>query len=152
MKRIELTQNRVALVDDQDYAVLSQARWYAQKVAGSDLYYAKRKVGGRIVAMHTFLLGATSGHIDHIDGNGLNNQRNNLRMATPSQNGGNRKVNANNTTGFKGVCYLSKRNRYAAQIAGKTLGYFRTAKEAAQAYNAAAVSRYGDFAKLNTVE
>src|SRR5271157_1434079 len=102
--------------------------------------------------MHRFVLDVYS-PVDHRDGNGLNNQRRNLRKATKSQNGQNRDKQANNTSGFKGVSWHSASNRWVAQITidkkRTHLGLFVDKEKAACAYNKAAKLHYGSFAKLN---
>lgn len=87
--------------------------------------------------------------VDHIDGNGLNNQRSNLRLCTASQNTINRNIPRNNTTGVKGVVLRKSKNRYMAQIgvSGKViyLGMFKTLHEAAGARKLAEIKYHGDF-------
>ncbi len=104
--------------------------------------------------MHRLLIKIPNGfQIDHIDGNGLNNQKLNLRIATASQNQINRGKQKNNTSGFKGVFGRKDKNKWRAQIKfhGKTkhLGYADDKIEAARIYNKAAVERFGEFARLN---
>jgi hypothetical protein len=91
--------------------------------------------------------------IDHINGNRLDNRISNLRAATSSQNGRNRKVNSNNTSGFKGVYYHKKARKWTAQIKshGRShyLGYFDTPELAHMAYGKAAAELHGDFARAS---
>ena len=91
-------------------------------------------------------------HVDHIDGDGFNNRFDNLRLATRSQNQGNRRINRNNTTGIKGVIYVAPRKKWWAtiRVGGRVrhLGYFATAQEAAEARNRSAVEHFGNFAKV----
>lgn len=93
----------------------------------------------------------TSERVDHKDGNPLNNQRSNLRLATASQNSANRAKAKNNTTGYKGV-YRHKNNWWRAiiQVQGEAihLGLFRTPEEAHEAYKQAAVKYFGEFARF----
>ena len=88
--------------------------------------------------------------------NPSNNSWNNLRQANKSENNINRKIQANNTTGYKGVSYRKDRNKYQARIFKDnikySLGCFKTAKEAALAYNAKAIELHGEFATLNVIE
>jgi hypothetical protein len=85
--------------------------------------------------------------------NGLDNRRSNLRPATPSQNSGNARRPSDNTSGFKGVTFYGRTGRWRAYIGGhlrqRHLGYFRTAEEAARAYDEAAIDTWGEFAHLN---
>lgn len=155
MKEIPLTRGKTALVDDDDYEELSQHKWYAMTSRG--LWYAVRRIGNNSsVLMHRIILGVPTGVLtDHRDGNGLNNQKYNLRRADHSLNALNRSSQANNTTGFKGVNLRTggRRKPYRAtiQIGGKFtyIGSYVTAEEAAHAYDAVARELHGEFACLN---
>jgi hypothetical protein len=151
MKTIPLTQGKVALVDDQDYAALVAHKWYATKRYGG-IWYAARQENKRRMYMHRELLRLGPGEwADHIDRDGLNNQRANLRHITPQQNLCNKRIYRNNKTGFRGVA--KKGDRFRAQITafGRThyLGYYGTVEEAARAYDEHARRFFGDFAQLN---
>jgi hypothetical protein len=153
MARIWLRNaGRWAKVDDELFAVLSGYSWFLRP----DGYVAANvyKNGKRaIVKMHHIVLRTLPGvEVDHINGNRRDNRRENLRLASKSQNQANRKLNKNSTTGYKGVSF--DKGKYRASIGGKPreyLGSFDTAQEAAIAYNAAAQARYGAFAGLNLV-
>ena len=94
--------------------------------------------------------------IDHIDGNRSNNNLDNLRFCSYSQNGGNRKKQENTSSDFKGVCWQKKGNTWGAYIkingSQKHLGFFNDEREAARAYNRAAEEHFREFAKLNIIE
>lgn len=98
--------------------------------------------------------------IDHINGDGLDNRKQNLRICTKSENACNRGIDRDNTSGYKGVCYISNKTkrvkRWIAQIAINKkhicIGYFHTKEEAAIAYNEAATKYHGEFAKLNIIK
>lgn len=157
MKRIKLTQGKVAIIDNEDYHLIAGYKWAAMKCRGGGNYYARtwsHDKPRKVLLMHRLIFGAQAGQqCDHKDRNGLNNRRQNLRIATPSQNGANRKVP--NKTGWQGV-YRSNRNlkrRFTARVKVngkmKHLGYFATAKDAARARDKAAFEAFGEFARLN---
>lgn len=152
MKKIILNTGKEVMVDDADWPMLSGRNWYEQppKREGNTPY-AHIHVRGRNVLMHRFLLGAEAPDVvvDHIDGNGLNNQRSNLRLANRREN----RFNSRKQSGFKGV-YRRGNERYEAAVNhGKweSLGYFDTPEEAAQAYNEKIKGIAGEFASLNEV-
>lgn len=140
------------LVDDGDLeSVLSAGPWRVQKSYRN--LYAYARVEGRRVLLHRFLLKpAQSVDIDHINANGLDNRRENLRETTDSFNQGNRRLNANSTSGFKGVSWHESANGWVAriQVSGvrRHLGVFHTAEEAHAAYCRAAVLVFGEFARF----
>lgn len=161
MKTIVANRGRVILVDDADFVFVSQYNWTTVKYKHT--FYAIRNIfrGHKVIRhvfMHRELLGLHPGDgvkIDHEDGNGLNNQRYNLRHATGTQNNANRRKGTGTTSRFKGV-YLDKRRRtWQAEIKigrrKQYLGSFSDETQAALAYNAAAKQLFGDFAKLNHV-
>lgn len=156
MKRIKVTQNRYALVDDEDFEYLSQFKWYASKQGNT--FYAHRdsrnrkRDKGTIICMHREIMNSPKDLVDHIDGNGLNNQKKNLRTCTRSQNSMNQKAHRDSTSKLKGVTFDKSRNKYAAQINfnGKKiyLGRFSVKEKAYQAYCEACVKYHGEFAKV----
>jgi hypothetical protein len=160
MKEIPLTKGQVAMVDDEDFAELSKTGWQAQWIPKARCFYAIRHVrtGKKRtrIYMHRQIMQARPGEkIDHrVPAETLNNQRGNLRNATTAENGYNRRVGINNTSGFKGVC--RGRGRWTARIKaeGKRLfiGVFSAAEEAARAYDASARKLHGEFARLNFPE
>jgi hypothetical protein len=143
-------------MDDEDYEALSALKWYAEVVPGRNAVYARKNIykgsdGWGILRMHTVLTGWPI--VDHIDGNGLNNQRANLRAATKSQNSRNVAVRSDNTSGFKGVSWDKVARKWRAYISvdrkRKFLGYYTDPAEAALAYDRAALAASGEFAWLN---
>ena len=156
MRKIELVNNRgVALVDADDFEKLSLHRWYLHPKG-----CACRHDHKRMVLMHRHILGINDPKIkvDHANHNPLDNQKNNLRPCTQSQNRMNSVKPINNISGYKGVClngHTIRKRPWQAQIKalGKIiyLGYFATAKEAARAYNHAAQEYFGEFACLNKI-
>lgn len=158
MKKIPLTQGKFTLVDDADYVWLSQWKWYALKDHNRNRWYAVHKLNGKTVYMHRLILGIKDGHrIDHQDGGGLDNRRQNLRVATQRQNLQNRGRQWNNTSGFKGVSpsfrsyRLRKPWRVRIKAGGKHhfIGRYASKEEAARAYDVAALRFFGKFARLN---
>jgi len=144
MKTIPLTRGKVALVDDEDYERLSKFKWFARKSKHG--WYASRHV-----SMHQELV--TARVVDHRDGDGLNNQRSNLRAATREQNARSRRKRSKLTSRFKGVSWAADRKKWRAQIMAngksKMLGSFEREAEAAAAYDAAARIYFRDFALTN---
>jgi hypothetical protein len=161
MIEIPLTRGKVAKIDDQDFHLIGRFKWHVRS-APRTLYAVRGlpTVGAgtrKKVSMHSAIFGAVPvGFVcDHIDGDGLNNQRANLRIATPRLNNVNRfmpKLGAVSATKFRGV---RKRGRkFLARIKDGGawafgLGTFFTPEEAAYAYDLAAARRFGEFAVLN---
>lgn len=147
----------VALVDDADFEMLSEYSWGIQRSGGGKLYAitVKRSGATRIrKRMHLLVFGITDKEVDHRDGNGLNNQRDNLRPANRSQQCFNQLKNkAARTSRFKGVSWNSAREQWVAQIqVGRShpwLGRFEDEKMAAMVYDQAALKYFGEFAKIN---
>ena len=158
MRKIPLSQGKFALVDDEDFEHLSQWNWCIGK-CGSKLYAKRgRKLCDPLgypssILMHRILL--DTDRVDHIDGDGLNNQKLNLRHCTVSQNAWNTGMFKTNTSGYKGVFWHKKSQKWRAQIScqGKTkhLGYFHNKVEAAKCYDEAALRLHGEFAQTNEI-
>lgn len=159
MKRIKLTHSKFALVNNEDYKYLNQWKWRALK--GYTTFYAARH-GGIVNGKHTTIymhrmIAERIGikNPDHIDTDGLNNQRSNLREATRGQQQANRNRFKNNTSGYKGVSWHKKTQKWMVRISINKkhifLGYFDDIKGAARAYNEAALKYFGEFAVLNEV-
>lgn len=149
MKKIALTQGKYALVDDADFEELNQYKWHYS--GGYARRNAKVVDGKREIAqMHRFILQTPDGFdTDHIDHNGLNNQRANLRVATRSQNQMNKGITKSNKSGLKGVSWHKTNKQWQAQInvRGKNihLGIFRTKEKAYEAYCNACEEHHGEF-------
>ena len=155
-KKIPLTQGKFAIVDDEDYERVNQYKWCAFKSAYG-VYYAMRFENKKNIPMHRFILGLGDKKIlvDHIDCDGLNNTKSNLRESTHAQNGRNRGKQANNTSGYKGVFWNKGAKKWipAIRVDKKmiALGCFDCKIEAAKAYNEAAIKYHGEFARLNEI-
>lgn len=153
--RIPLTRGMYALVDDDDTGSVSQFRWHAAK-GGRGGWYARRGVrrGDKWVteSMHRFLTGWP--YVDHRNGDGLDNRRDNLRPATDVQNNRNQ-TKTQGKSRYKGVSWIrrSKSRPWHAKIRvdykSQHLGYFATEEEAGRAYDAAARRLFGEFAAVN---
>jgi hypothetical protein len=158
MKEIQLTQGKVALVDDADYLYLNQFKWHIYKqnrnnfYARTVIYQNKKRIG---IVMHRLLLICEGKIIDHISGDGLDNRRSNIRCCTKSENAINRRININNNSGYKGVSWYKVVKKWRAQIQYKKivyhLGTYDKRIDAAKAYNKAAIKFHGEFAKLNEI-
>jgi hypothetical protein len=158
VREVPLSRGLVALVDDGDFElVASVGKWYANP--SHHTFYARKNFnrGGRrwSVRMHTLITGWPL--VDHINGNGLDNRRSNLRPADNSQNTANSRVRSDSRTGLTGVS--RRRNRWAARVGipgsgGQRLflGVFDTPEEAALAYDRAALEHFGEYARLNFPE
>lgn len=153
--RIPLTRGLVAIVDEADLTLVEGRRWCAHLKRRT--IYAVCREAGRKIRMHRVILGVPPGiEVDHINGDGLDNRRCNLRMANRLENTRNRRLDADNTTGFKGIRLKPDTPRarpWEARIPinGRrvSLGHFATAEEAARAYDNAALRFFGEFARTN---
>lgn len=151
MKQISLTKGQHALVDDEDHDFLMQWKWYAQVAHCGGYYAARRDETGRLLYMHRQINHTPTGMVtDHIDGNGLNNTRTNLRTTTQLQNLMNRSPQRGGTSSFKGAWRDRKKWRSAIRLNGKLkyLGSFETEQEAAEAYALAAKEHFGEFHRI----
>ena len=142
MKEIELTQGKVALVDDCDYEWLNKFKWCTVKKGGT--YYAVRNVpknNSRLIYMHREILGDMPDgmDIDYIDGDGLNNQKANLRVVTRRQNSQNRHIEKSSR--YPGVTWHKAGRKWQAQVCidgkMKYLGLYQTEDDAFEAYRMA---------------
>jgi len=161
MKTIELTQGYEALVDDADFEWVSAHKWCANVDRRRGKVYAYRKTHGahnkrKSLYLHREILGVTDPkvRVDHDDGNGLNNQRYNIRICSTRQNSMNQKKRRDGfSSRYKGVCWHKRDKKFYAAIKingrSKFLGRFDSERDAAKAYDAAAREHFGDFAVCN---
>lgn len=138
-----------ATIDLTDLPEIEGRAWRLLTTPTGHAYAYTRVPGNPMLLMHRMLMGTPKGlQVDHVDGDGLNNRRGNMRNATPAQNQANKAAQRNTTLGLKGV--RRRRGRYKAEVnsAGKTihLGYYSTPDEAAAAYRGAARILWGEFA------
>lgn len=155
MKTIQLNKGHKTLVDDADFDILSGYTWFI-----SDTGYAKstlwKEGKAHQIRMHRLLMKAPKGKmVDHINGDKLDNRRVNLRLCTNAENMRNRQKTRFNTSGFKGVYWNKRDKKWQAQIKifykQVCVGRFDDVKEAARAYNNAALEAFGAFASLNKI-
>lgn len=162
MKEIPLTQGRIALVSDADFDMLMRIskKWGCFRRVDNIYVVTSTMINGKQVRifMHRVLMNPEKGYfVDHINGNGLDNRRENLRIATHAQNMRNSKKRKSSKWPYKGISYdnrsyhLSKKWRVRIRIDGKQIyaGRFETPEEAARKYDELARQFYGEFAKLN---
>jgi hypothetical protein len=154
---VPLTQGMVAIIDAADADDVLAYRWTAQ--LDGLVWYAKRSVKRpdgvwTCEYLHKFLAGYRI--TDHRNGDGLDNRRSNLREATTSQNGGNKRISTANKSGYKGVSWDKRKKKWNAQVKRdgriRWLGYHATPLAAALAYDAGAREYFGEFSRLNFPE
>ena len=153
MKYINVGHNKVVKVDDADYALVVRHRWCVNCGKRNKTFYAVRgtRKGGfyRRHYMHRDILGVASGVVvDHINHDGLDNRRCNLRVVSQGQNLLIR--HANDGRRYKGVSFYG--DKWSAHFCGKHIGYFNTEEDAARAYNTVAYRDGGDLVLLNKIE
>lgn len=155
MKLLSLTRGLSAQIDDEDFERCSAIAWYAMPNSTNTGFYAVAKINGKQTTyLHRFLLDAPKGiSVDHINNDSLDCRKHNLRLATQLQQCHNRKLRSDNRYGLKGVGQKPGQASYYANIGinGKKtyLGTFKTAQEAATAYDHAATRHFKLFAKTN---
>ena len=156
MKRMPLTHGEYALVDDEDYEWLSEYSWHVLKRRNT--FYAVGYVmeNGRPKnrRMHRMIIKAEEGQqVDHINHNGLDNRKENLRICTNNQNQMNSKKRPGMTSKYKGVSWHKQKKRWCSEIKINRnnihLGSFKDEKKAAMVYDDAARKYFGEFAYLN---
>lgn len=172
MKEIKLTQGKYALVDDENYDWLNQYKWRIQN--NNTTYYARRNIfiqylnKRKTIFIHREIMEKklnrkleSNEQIDHINGDGLDNQEHNLRICVKQQNLFNskkqKKYNKKKTISrYKGVCWRKDCKKWYTRIMfnGKSiyLGLFKNEKQAAKAYDQKAKELFGEFARLNFKE
>lgn len=153
MKEVNLTNGLKALVDDEDYERVIKYRWRAVKSLYTFYAHSGCHQNNNVEDLASYVKGTPPKGMtyDHIDGNGLNNQKENLRLATKSQNQANARKRKDNTSGFKGVIPSGRKWRAQISYLGNKIciGTFLTAEEAAKGYDIKAKELFGEFASLN---
>ena len=173
VKKIKLTQGKEAIVDDEDYDRLNEHKWCANReyYMNKDKFYVVRRAPrdsnefGKQIRMHRVITNAPKGmQVDHINGNPLDNRKDNLRVCTQQENCMNRRHRTDNKSGYKGVCYVKKPKDMINELSKPwhaqlkfnqkhiRLGMYKTKEEAARAYDKKAIELFGEFAHLNFPE
>jgi len=162
VKIIKLTQGKFTKVDDCDYeAAVSYGSWYSKKKDCGEFYAVSGSSNKSNFMLHLFIASrfldvAEGMFVDHINHDTLDNTRANLRLCTHSQNMFNRRKLKITTSKYKGVSWYKPRSLWVVKIQANKIprhvGYFQDEREAAKAYNTAAVKLFGDRACLNVIE
>ncbi len=153
MIEIPLSNGFNAQIDEEDFVKINMYKWYAS-LFGNVWYaystYTPSKGKSKTIQLHRLIMNFPKYAIDHIDGNGLNNQKKNLRPANKQQNGRNAGLNKNNKSGVKGVAWSKACNKWRAYITidnkQKYLGVYDSIEEAAKIRKKAAEEIFGIFA------
>ena len=154
MKKILLSQNKYSIVDDEDFDLLNQFKWSVMNVG----YAIRQDLNTKkFILMHRHILNAPDKFlVDHINGDKLDNRKENLRLCTKSQNMMNRDKTINNTSGFKGVYFRKDTKKWGAQIKlnykNISLGSYNTKEDAVKAHKNGLVKYHKEFARLNKIE
>jgi hypothetical protein len=155
-KEIQLTRGKFAIVDSEDCEWLSKFKWNAHERGRT--WYARRVASAKTVFMHRAIMehhgyDLTSGEVDHINGDGLDNRKSNLQVISHAENIRKSRVQKNNTSGYRGVSWHKGDCRWRVYIEvdniRKYLGSFKNKIDAALAYDKAAKRYFGKFANLN---
>jgi len=153
-KHIKLTQGKWAIVDDDDYEALSRQKWYAyQKHSGWYASSTSSRPNRRQLHMHRVIMSAKAGElVDHINCDGLDNRKQNLRICSRAENARNSRIYTNNTSGYKGVSKNGPgwRATITVENVQHNLGTYKTKIEAFKAYCLAAEKFHLEFANFGT--
>jgi HNH endonuclease len=160
MKIIGLTQGFCTCVDDDDYDYLIQYSWQIiqsrtdGRVYARHNFWSKKDKRPKSILMHHVILKQKSHKdVDHINGDGLDNRKQNLRFISRTQNNYNSQKRVNATSKYKGVSWRKDREKWRAVAtingANKYLGLFNNEITAAAAYDSAAVEHFGEYARFN---
>lgn len=159
MREIKTKNGKTALVDDEDFERVNSFRWFFVRSStgrGSGYFATGRgRNGKKMVYLHHAIIGRPVNRkmsVDHVNGNGLDNRKENLRFATARQQRQNSAIRMNNHSGFKGISKRKQCETFKAEIMAKGrriyLGDFKTELEAFEAYKKAAIQHYQEFARV----
>lgn len=150
---IILSNGAMVFIDEVDFEKVSKITWYPHSAgyAVGHLPSPKKGIYPKVL-MHRYIMNVSDDiQVDHINGNKLDNRRENLRLVNPVLNAMNSKRPKHNTTGYKGVTFVKDKNKFKAQITigrkNKHLGYFNNPKKAHEAYVAYGKKLFGDYFK-----
>jgi hypothetical protein len=154
MKKINLSQGKIAIVDDEDFEWLNQWKWHFAHGYAVRHYPVRENRKRPLIQMQNVIMNTPKGmETDHINHNRLDNQRHNLRICNHGQNSLNRKVYKSNTSGHKGVIWYKDRKRWGVQINFRNerihLGFYKDMNEAINIRNNKAKELFGEFASEN---
>jgi hypothetical protein len=162
MVELPLSRNLIAIIDDEDLELVGQYKWYAKDFengtyAARNDYAEGTKKAPRTILLHRELMNAKKGeYVDHISRDTLDNRRVNLRLCNNIENTSNQKLRVTNTSGYKGVSWQPQSRKWWARISVNykriSLGTYDDVKDAARAYNTAAIKYHGEFARLNIIK
>jgi hypothetical protein len=155
MVEISLTQDKVALVNDEDFELVSQYNWHIARNRYAVTKTSRKNAPRKDILMHRLIMRAEKGQqVDHINGNGLDNRRENLRFCTHAENQHNISYGYGKSR-YKGVHWHKNREKWCSAICYNSkkiyLGSFSSEIEAARAYDEAAKQYFGAFAHLNFI-
>ena len=158
--KIPLSRGIFALIDESDLPLIEKHKWHVNKSpynihAATNIKQENKQ--WKLFKMHRFILNAPKEmQVDHINHDGLDNRRENLRLCTPSQNSANRRARKNGTSKFRGVSWHKVDRKWMVALAKEGrieyVGRFENEIEAAKAYNTKAIELHGAFAHLNIIE
>lgn len=150
MMRISLTKNQFALIDSDDFDLISQYRWICHRPSSNYQVAISVKRGRKSIRMHRLIMNALPGmEIDHINGNPLDNRKCNLRFVTHAQNQKNMNLSVSNKSGKKEVSWHKRSRKWQVFAANTYIGLFSSIEEASMAYDKAAKEMFGEFARTN---
>jgi hypothetical protein len=157
VKEIQLTQGNKALVDDEDYEYLSRFNWRNHNGYAARTTSRKSQKKTTMLMHQEIIKDVQEGmDVDHINGNKSDNRRSNLRIVTRLQNCHNAPKRTSNTSGYKGVGFDKRKNKWRARFRYKGsemfLGYFENKHDAARMYNFWAKDLFGEYARLNVIK
>ena len=149
MQYIELLQHKQTLVDDDFTEKFADYHLVYVQVHARKGYVMAYK-GGNKVYLHRLIVNCPPEmQVDHINGNSLDNRRENLRICSQAENKRNLSLSKRNTSGYKGVCWAPERQRWHVRVGGKHIGRYHLLEDAVRAYNEAATEIFGKYAKTN---